>query len=149
MAKKNNNNNNFFSNMIREKGEDFISCMPVRDIMWNAKKIFKELSRCNIDVSKYGVYFLNQQFNRGLYAAAQQQYTESSISFAGVNMLLQQTMQQYGQVNPEIQIVCESHRRTMEVYSIIMDTLDKVLYYQNYELLFPLINVLSNYRNNI
>lgn len=149
MAKKNNNNNNFFTNMIREKGEDFVSCLPVRDIMWNAKKIFKDLSKCNIDVSKYGKYFLNQQFNRGLYSAAQQQYTESSISYTGVNLLVQQNLQMYGQVNPEIQIVCENHRRTMEVYIAIMDTLDKILYSQNYEWLFSLINVLSNYRNNI
>lgn len=151
MGKNNNKNNssNFFTNIIKEKGEDFISQLSVRDMQYNAVKIFKDLARCNIDISKYGKYFCEYQFNRSLFVVAQEKFTYFSISCQGVYLLIQNIVNSGNQVSQEVQIVYEKHKKSMEVYSIIMEGLNNVLYTGNPECLFPMINILSKYRNNI
>ena len=64
-------------------------------------------------------------------------------------MLIQNIVNSGNQVSQEVQIVYEKHKKSMEVYSIIMEGLNNVLYTGNPECLFPMINILSKYRNNI
>lgn len=63
-------NNDYFSQNIQKNGDDFLRMKNSKDIDFESSKIFRDLAKGNIDIEKYGHYFLEKQFNLSLQSAA-------------------------------------------------------------------------------
>ena len=150
--KKGNNNknqNNYFTQNIREKGEDFIHYKSPRDLQNDALKIFRELARGQIDISKHGKYFLDPQFLASCVQAAQSKYQYHAISQTGVDMYITQIMSK-GSMPDDITIgVKEDHKRKAEAYGLIYQSLCSISYTYDINSLFVLVSKLQNYKYNL
>lgn len=145
----NNNNNNYFAKNIREKGPDFIHYKNARELTNDAPKIFREIARGQIDLMKYGEYFLDPQFLECCLQAAYNKYSFHSISQSGVDMLITANMNQGIMIDNTMVAVKESHKRTAEAYCIIWNTLNGLKLNQDLSNLFVLASQLQNYKYNI
>ncbi len=155
MAKPNNkkgnnkNQNNYFTQNIRERGEDFIYYKNSRDLQNDALKIFRELARGQIDISKYGKYFLDPQFLASCVQAAQNKYSYHAISQTGVDMYISQIMNT-GSMPDSITIgVKEDHKRKAEAYGLIYESLCNISYTYDINNLYVLVSKLQNYKYNL
>lgn len=144
-----NNNNNFFSQNIRERGEDFINFMNAKDIQYSSVKVFRELSRGKIDLVEYGQYFLDKRFLDGCLIEAHNKYRFYSISYNGVVQLINAISYSGQQVDTEVVAVAEDHKKSMEAYGFIIEGLNAVMTTGDPMNLLRTVSVLTKYRNNI
>ena len=152
LAIKNNNkkkNNDYFSQAIQQFGENFLAYKTARDLEMDAVKIFRGLARGNINIDRYGCYFLDQQL---LHACLQTAYSKSTlynISYAGVNML-KDSIFASGQT-PDINIITilDYHKKSAEAYNIILNGLNNVSNTGDINYLICMANSLADYRNYI
>ena len=150
MAKNNNNNNsNYFSQMIAQKGENFLDTLTAKDIQFAAVRIFRDLARGRIDISKYGEYFLNRNFTMLLIEEAQRQYNIFEISSIAVQNFIAYNSIAGGINNSSINQAYNYQANCRIAYGIILDGLKAVLNTQNPAVLIITIQNLKQYKNSI
>lgn len=150
MAKNNNNNNsNYFSQMIAQKGENFLDNLTAKDIQFAAVRIFRDLARGRIDISKYGEYFLNRNFTMLLIEEAQRQYNIFEISSIAVQNFIAYNSIAGGINNSSINQAYNYQANCRIAYGIILDGLKAVLNTQNPAVLIITIQNLKQYKNSI
>ena len=149
--KKGNNKgqSNYFTQNIRERGEDFIQFKNSRDLKNDALKIFRELARGQVDIAKHGKYFLNPQFLTSCAQAAQEKYMYHDISRAGVDMYINQVMNNGIMPDSVVIGVKEDHKRKAEAYGLIYESLCRLSYSYDLNDLYVLVNKLQNYKYNL
>lgn len=150
--KKGNNNkqqNNYFTQGIRERGENFIQYKSPRDLQNDALKVFREIARGQVDLQKYGEYFLVPQFLESCLQAAWNKFSFHSISASGVDMLISNYMNQGIMPDDHVIGVKEQHKRTAEAYSIIYHSLCNLRITGELGNLFVLVSKLQNYKYNL
>lgn len=147
--KRSNNQNNYFSQHIRERGENFISFKNSRDLQNDALKIFRELARGQIDINKYGNYFLDPQFLNSCLQAAWNKYSYHSISQTGVDLYISQLMGKGMMPDNTVISVKEDHKRKAEAYTLIYNSLYSLGHTGDTSVLFVLVNQLQNYKYNL
>lgn len=150
--KKGNNNkqqNNYFTQGIRERGEDFIQYKSPRDLQNDALRIFREIARGQIDLERHGNYFLAPQFLESCLQAAWNKYSFHSISATGVDMLITNYMNSGMMPDDNVIGVKEQHKRTAEAYCIIYQTLCTLRTSGDLSNLFVLVSKLQNYKYNL
>lgn len=143
--KNNNNNNNYFSQNIQKYGQDFLKYKNARDLEFDALKIFRELARERIDISKYGGYFLNSQFLNSCILAAERKYIHHNISWTGVNAFVLTNPQAQSDIN--VMSVLNEHKNSTEAYNIILNILNIIRATGDPNHLYSLVNQLKRFRN--
>lgn len=153
LAKNNNNNkkrnNDYFSQSIQQYGENFLMYKTSRDLEMDAIKIFRGLARGNINIDKYGMYFLDDQL---LHSCIRTAYNKSSlynISYTGVNMLKDSIFASGNVPSADIITILDYHKKCAEAYNIILDGLNNVLNTKNINYLICMANTLADYRNYV
>lgn len=147
--KKNNNQNNYFVQNIKERGEDFIHFKSPRDLQNDALKIFRELARGQIDINKYGKYFLDPQFLNCCMQSAWNKYSYHSISQTGVDLYITQLMNQGMMPDNTVISVKEDHKRKAEAYALIYNSLCAIGQTGDTSTLFVLVSQIQNYKYNL
>lgn len=153
MAVKNNNQkkkgNDYFTQSIQQYGENFLQYKNARDLEMDAIKVFRGLARGNINIDRYGCYFLEPQFLNACVQAAYSKYVYFKISQDGVN-LLNDTIYASGVTpDPNIIMILDHHKKSAEAYNIILAGLNNIRTTNDINYLFCLANSLSDYKNYV
>jgi hypothetical protein len=143
------NNNNYFTSNIQKAGENFMDTKNARDLQFDAIKIFRDLARGNVDIAKYGQYLLDPMMLNACLSAANTKLMYYSISFSGVNCLVNSLSTSGNQIDPNIIMVLEDHRKSMEVYQAILTHFTALRDTGDIGYLVSLVNAISRYRSNI
>lgn len=147
MKKNNNKNqNNFFSQNIRKNGENFLDLKNSKTMQRDAPRIFREIARGNIDLLKYGHYFLDMQFLESLIVTANNEFIFHNISYAGVMNLIASATMHREQVDVAVTQVLETHKRRAEAYNIIFNYLTMLKNTRDLNYIYALANNLSPYK---
>ena len=143
MAGPNNNNNprsNYFMQNIQKSGETFLEYKNSRDIYFDSPSIFRQLSRKQIDLERYGHFFQEVNFRDACISAAQQRALESDIAYNGIVCMIQMYN---GNVHPATHGVMESHRKASIAYNLIFTYLSEMRRTGDINWLYALVTELS------
>lgn len=153
MAIKNNNNkkkgNDYFSQAIQQYGENFLAYKTARDLEMDAVKIFRGLARGNINIDRYGCYFLDQQLMHACIQTAYSKLTLFGISYDGVNMLKDSIFASGQTPDTNIITILDYHKKCAEAYRIIYNGLINVSNTGDINYLICMANSLADYRNYV
>lgn len=152
MKPNNNNNrkrNSYFSTNIQQKGENFLEQKNAQQLQNDAIRIFRDLARGNVDLEKYGEYFLDPMMIDACIIAATNKVMYHTISYNGVNYMINYLNSMMQAVDPNIIMVSEDHRKSMEVYTIILQNMQCIAQTKDLNYLPALINNISRFRQNI
>lgn len=153
MAQKNNNQkkkqNDYFSQSIQQYGENFLQYKNARDLEMDSIKVFRGLARGNINIDRYGCYFLEPQFLNACIQAAYSKLVYFNISFSGVNYYKDAIFASGNTPDPNIIMVLDHHKKCSEAYKIILDNLNNIRSTGDINYLVCLANSLSDYRNYV
>lgn len=139
----------FFSQSKKQYGEDFLKYMNARDLQFKSAQIFRQMSKGQVDVIENGKYFLEPQLLEACLVTANSKYMLHSISRDGVNMLVNNLVNQGVKVSTDINSVLDFHIRAAEAYSAILNAMNIINNMGTTDCLIPLVQKLSNYRNYI
>lgn len=137
----NNNNNNYFTQNIKELGENFLRHKTPRDLEFDANRIFRDLAKAKIQIEKFGGYFLDDTLSMCLMKVANEKYIYYNVIWSGVNMLLQAQPS-----NGEVLSVFQKVSRSREAYLTILSCLDAVKKSQDFHYLYGLVSQLNQFR---
>lgn len=153
MAVKNNNQkkkgNDYFTQSIQQYGENFLQYKNARDLEMDAIKVFRGLARGNINIDRYGCYFLEPQFLNACVQAAYSKLTYFKISYDGVNLLKDNIFASGRTPDPNIIMILDHHKKSAEAYNIILTGLYNIRNTNDINYLFCLANSLSDYKNYV
>lgn len=142
MSKKNNNNiNNYFSQNIKEFGENFLKYKNPKNIENDAMRVFRDLARRKVDIDKYGSYFLDDTFITILIKVASEKYIYFNVAWTGVDLLANTS-----QPNPDVINVLDKLSRSKQAYNIILLALNEIKRTRNYAYLYSLVSQLNQFR---
>lgn len=148
---RNNNQkqNNFFTQSIKDKGENFLDFMTAKDLQFSALKIFRELARGRIDVKEYGDFFLEPPLLEALFIEGEKKYKFYSITYNSVLYSMNVVVAAGQCPDQDVVAVSEDLKRSLDAYGIIMNTLIALKTNGNASILYGAINALRYYKNNI
>ena len=133
--------NNYFKQNISRVGETFISLVTPDQIQAQAKRICRELVRGEIELEKYGMYFLDLKFLDNLIIGIKNELDDYSLYYSAVNFY-----RMYYPDTPNITIK-ENHLYCLcYIYSVILSRLEAVKSNQNIGCLSDISALLYNYR---
>jgi len=150
MAQQYNNNrrpNNYFTQQIQRNGVNFLDTARDDNLARDCVRIFRDLSRGNINIADYGDYFLNPRLISAAISTAYSKQVLYGTSKAAMELLINIPMceQQY----PTAPIILNHYSRLFEAYSIILDNLIALKNTRNIDFLYTLTSNISKYRNDI
>lgn len=153
MAVKNNNQkkkgNDYFTQSIQQYGENFLQYKNARDLEMDAIKVFRGLARGNINIDRYGCYFLEPQFLNACVQAAYSKWTYFKISYEGVNLLKDNIFASGMTPDPNIIMILDHHKKSAEAYNIILAGLNNIRSTGDINYIFCLANNLSDFKNYV
>lgn len=136
--------NNYFKQNISRLGETFISLLPPDQIQVQAKRICKELVRGDIELEKYGMYFLDLKFLDNLILGISSELDDCTLYYNAVKFY-----KMYYPDTPNITIR-ENHLYALcYIYSVILSRLQAVKAYQNIGYLSDISALLYNYKSHL
>lgn len=138
--------NNYFTQNIQQYGENFLQLKNARELEMDAIKVFRNLARENVDLNSHGHYFLNQDFLNACLTAAYSKWTYFTISFNGVNCLVDSILKQGQTPDPNILTILDHHRKSAEAYNIIYNGLINIQNSNSVSYLVVLVNSVSPFR---
>lgn len=154
MAQNNRNNNrnnkkrgNWFDQQIqRYETPDFIKQIRPEQLVKDAIRVFRDIARGNIDVEKYGEYFLDPYFIDTCLTAANSKHVLHEISKIGIESLI--TSPQSANY-PDAPTVHNYHMRASEGYKIIVNALVSIKMSGDIKYIYAMAAQLSRYRYDI
>lgn len=153
MAIKNNNNkkknNDYFSQAVQQYGENFLAYKSARDLEMDAIKIFRGLARGNINIDRYGCYFLDQQLMHACLQTAYSKLMLYKVSFDGVNLLKDSIFASGQTPDTTVITILDYHKKCKEAYEIIYNGLLNVSNTGDINYLLCMANVLADFRNYV
>lgn len=153
MAQKNNNQkkkqNDYFSQNIQQYGENFLQYKNARDLEMDSIKVFRGLARGNINIDRYGCYFLDPQFLNACIQTAYSKKVYFGISYDGVNYYKDAIFASGYTPDPNIIMILDHHKKCLEAYTIIYDNLQNIRNTGDVNYLVCLANSLADYRNYV
>lgn len=154
MAIKNNNNNkkknnDYFSQSIQQYGENFLAYKNARDLEMDAIKIFRGLARGNINIDRYGCYFLDQQLMQACLTTAYSKLMLFRISFDGVSLLNDKIFASGQTPDVSVITIMDYHKKSKEAYEILYNGLLNTSNTGDINYLLCMTNLLNDYRNYI
>ena len=136
--------NNYFKQNIDKLGLEFISLVTPDQIQSQAKRIVKELVKGDIELEKYGQYFLDMKFLDNLIIGISNELDEQSLYSEAVSFY-----RLYHPNTPNISIR-ENHLQVLcYIYGVILSKLNVVKNTQNIGYLSDTSALLYNYRNHL
>lgn len=154
IGKPNNQNqrrkpNDYFTMNIQQYGENFLEFKNARDLEMESIRIFRGLARGQIDIDKYGHYFLDGQLLSSCIQAAFSKKIYFDISYTGVFKLHESIFASGDTPDPNILMVLDHHKKSSEAYKIILDGLNNIRATNNVNYLVCLVDSLSAFRNYV
>ena len=143
----NKNNNNYFSQNIKEFGEDFLKYKNPRTIEIEAGRVFRDLAKNNVDINKYGKYFLDKDFIRLLIKEANKKYTYYNICCAGISTLTQVDMN--ASKDNDVLGTLESVNRSRQAYILLLNCFNTILNSGDFSHLYNLVTNLNQFRYDL
>lgn len=140
------NEYNYFTQNIQKAGEEFLAFKNARDFEREAPMIFRQLARRQIDLSKYGHYFLEKQFLESCINVASKKVMFHSTSANGIFFHIDYLNRTNSYVDPYEVEVYKSHYETSEAYSVVYRNLVALRDSENLGYLKTLANILSTNR---
>lgn len=137
---------NYFSQNIQKMGEEFLSFKNSKDFEREAPAIFRQLARRQIDLGKYGHYFLERQFLESCINVANQKVLFHSASANGIYFYIDTMNKANIQVDPYYLVVHKAHSETSQAYSVVYQHLVALRDTENLGHLKALASVLSTNR---
>lgn len=147
MKKNNNNQSNYFTQNIKQYGENFLKYKTPKDIEYDCIKIFRELAKGRIDIPKCGPYFLDAQFLESCLHGAIQKYNYHNVSFNGINCMV--TMNQNLLNDNTTMGILSDHKKSVTAYNLIITILNNIKLTGDFTYLFTLVNQLQPFKYNI
>ena len=154
MAKNNNNkkgNNmkkrpNYFEINVQMFGEDFLTKKNPLDIQRDAKKIFMDISRGNIDIDRDSYFFTDYNFLLNIGEVAYDNWKYHNMTIIGMKMFLDNT--KASMIDRYFLDVLERHQRSAEAYGIICEYIQRIMNNMGARVnLHEMSNRLSQYRD--
>jgi hypothetical protein len=137
--------NNYFTNSIKQGGENFLDFKNSNDMKRDAIRMFRDLARGKINIAAHGHYLLNNQFLESCIAACQDKLEYHGISYKGISYMVSGT----GEQSAPVMAVLDFHRRASEAYTIIMNGLLAIKATGDANHLVTIVSNLNNYRNHV
>lgn len=135
---------NYIQNMIKQYGENWIVALKPEDIQRNAKRIFKEMIKNQIDYQKEGNYFLDAKLIDNLIIAARNELEVNTLYYNAVCLYFQ-----YYPSEPNISAQITHLQSLCYIYRIIHDKLVTVKNSSNIGWLADTSGLLYNFRNHL
>ena len=144
MAAPTKNSNNYFKQNIDKFGDTFVSLIPPDQIQNQAKRIVKELVKGDIELEKYGQYFLDLKFLDNLIIGVSDELNTDTLYSNAVSFY-----KMYYPNTPNI-TVNENHLQILcYIYGIVLSRLQAVRNTQNVGCLSDISALLYNYRSHL
>lgn len=136
--------NNYFKQNIDKFGDEFVSLVTPDQIQGQAKRIVKEIVKGDIELEKYGKYFLDLKFIDNLIIGISCELDDYSLYSTAVSFY-----KMYYPNTPNITIR-ENHLQALcYIYGVILSKLQAVKETQNIGYLSDASSLLYNYRNHL
>ena len=135
---------NYFKQNIDRLGEDFIALTPPEQIQGQAKRIVKELVKGDIELEKFGQYFLDLKFLDNLIIGIKNELDEQSLYSVAVS--------EYRINHPDIPNIGyrENHLQVLcYIYSVVLAKLQAIKCDRNIGYLSDTSALLYNYRSHL
>lgn len=81
------NNNSYISQMVAQRGTDWITTVRPDDIQNSTKRIVKDMVRGSIEYDKYGSVFLDPKFLENLLIGVYNELESNTFNYNGCYML--------------------------------------------------------------
>ncbi len=136
--------NNYFKQNIDKYGSEFVSLVTPDQIQGQAKRIVKELVKGEIELEKYGQYFLDLKLLDNLMIGIRSELDDYCLYSVAVSFY-----KAYYPNTPNITIR-ENHLQVLcYIYQVILSKLEAVKMSQNIGYLSDTSALLYNYRNHL
>ena len=136
--------NNYFKQNIEKYGPEFVSIVTPDQIQGQSKRIVKELVKGDIELEKYGAYFLDLKLLDNLIIGIKNELDDCSLYYVAVNFY-----KSYYPSTPNI-TVRENHLQCLcYIYQTIVNKLEIVKVTQNIGVMSDISALLYNYRNHL
>ena len=136
--------NNYFTNMINQRGEDWIVTVRPDEIQNSARRIVKDMAKGTIDYEKVGRIFLDPKFIENLLIGVSNELESNTFNYEGCSLLFQQNPNR-----PNLSQHLGHLTRLLYVYNTVYQRLGAVKQTGNIGYLADLSGLLYNDRNHI
>jgi len=140
------NDYNYFTQNIQKFGEEFLLFKNSKDFEREAPIIFRQLARRQIDLGRYGHYFLEKQFLESCINVANQKVLFHSASATGLFFYIDNMNKANLYIDPYYLVVHKSHSETAQAYNVVQSNLTMLRDTENLNHLKVLANILSTNR---
>lgn len=132
---------NYISNMIQQRGENWVSTVRPEDIQNSGKRIIKEMVKGSYDYQDLGIYFLDTKFLSNLMIFVDNELQYNTYLYSAVGFY----SQYYSDPNSGFYIskISAIHY----IYSVIQERLKTLQATENISCLLDICPMLYNYRN--
>ena len=146
MANNNKKPSNYFTQNIKQNGENFLQQKNPLQLKQDALRIFRDLARGKIDPEKEGQMFLEPTLLDSSILMAEEKYRNEQISRDGVYCLI---VTNNNMVDDSVFARLDEHAKAVEGYKCILEGLYNLKNTQDINYLYATVNVLRNFRNYI
>lgn len=143
---KGKNQNNYFTQQIKQNGENFINLKDARQLKQDSLRIFRDIAKGKIDPEKEGQLLLNPELIEAAILASEEKYLFHQVSRDGVSLLI---FTNNNNVSDEVRAVHDFHSKATEGYKLILDCFYNLKYTGNVNHLYAATNLLRKFRNYI
>ena len=141
------NNNNYFSQNIKEYGEDFLKFKNPRTLEIESNKIFRDLAKNSVQINKYGNYFLDKDFIMILIKQANKKYIYYNVCYNGIYTMAH--LQPQVAQDKDVLGTLESINRSRSAYEILINCFIAIQNTGDYKNLYSLSSQLNQFRYDL
>lgn len=143
--KQNQNRPNYFKQNISQNGVNFLQKKNAQQLRNDMARVFRDISKRNIDIEKDGDYFLDIGFISIAIDVAYEGYNIYYANYLG-NLYLK-TSGQYNSSPEFIDSLMSSNQKKFEAYNIMYNYLFQIRESKDLRILNTLMSAMDHYRN--
>lgn len=138
--------NNYFTQQIKQNGENFINLKDARQLKQDCIRIFRDIAKGKIDPEQEGQFMLVPELLEAAILASEEKYLFHQISRDGISVLI---FTNNNNVSDDVRAVHDFHAKATEGYKLILDCFYNLKYTSNINHLYAATNLLRSFRNYI